>query len=173
MCEDSPPKQEEMIPAMPPVRHTPFRTAVRTGGAILAVVLLAACEPLWVIPGGALGGDESAPPGDWSFTDAVDTVQVETRPADPYSVNVWGVTVGRYFYVAASRGGESPWARAMDEDGLVRLRVGGAVYPLRASRVVDEAELGAVSEAYVRKYEVDDDNFVGAAWVFRLGAGDD
>lgn len=162
---------EETIRAMRPARSTPLRSAVRAGAGVLALVVLAACEPLWVIPGGALAGDESAPPGDWSFTDAVDTVQVETRPADPYSVNVWGVAVGGHFYVAASRGGESPWARAMDDDGLVRLRVGGAVYPLRASRVEDEAELGVVSEAYVRKYEVGDDNFVDSAWVFRLEAG--
>ena len=84
---------------MRPARSNPFLTAVRVGGGVLAMVLLAACEPLWVIPGGTLAGDESGPPGDWSFSDAIDTVQVETRPTNPYSVNVWGVAVGRHFYV--------------------------------------------------------------------------
>ena len=140
--------------------------------ALAAAILLAGCEPLWVLPGGALGGTESRVPDDWAFSDAVDTVQLETG-ADAYSVNVWGVAVGPHFYVAASRGEGSRWARYMVQTPAVRLRIDDAVFPLRASRVEEEAELAAVIAAYVRKYEVEqDENFVTTAWVFRLDARD-
>lgn len=138
--------------------------------ALAAAVLLAGCEPLWVLPGGALGGTESRVPDDWAFSDAVDTVQLETG-ADAYSVNVWGVAVGPHFYVASSRGGGSRWAQHIVQTSAVRLRIDDAVYPLRASRVEDEAELETVIAAYVRKYEVEqDESFVTTAWVFRLDA---
>ena len=140
--------------------------------ALAAVVLLAGCEPLWVLPGGALGGTESRVPDDWGFSDAVDTVQIETG-TDAYSVNVWGVAVGPHFYVASARGEGSRWARYMVQTPAVRLRIDDAVYPLRASRVEDEGELATVTAAYVRKYEVEqDENFVTTAWVFRLDARD-
>ncbi|MDE0007872.1 MAG: DUF2255 family protein [Gammaproteobacteria bacterium] len=140
--------------------------------ALAAVVLLAGCEPLWVLPGGALGGTESRVPDDWAFSDAVATVQLETG-TDAYSVNVWGVAVGPHFYVASSRGGGSRWAQHIVQTPAVRLRIDDAVYPLRASRVDEEAELATVIAAYVRKYEVEqEENFVTTAWVFRLDARD-
>ncbi len=141
--------------------------------ALAALILLAACEPLWVLPGGALGGTESRAPGDWSFSDAVDTVQIETGLADAYSVNVWGVGIGPHFYVASAQAGDSRWARNMVEMPAVRLRIEDAVFPLRATRVEEADELATVTAAYVRKYEVEEsENFVATAWVFRLDAGD-
>ena len=138
--------------------------------ALAAAVVIAGCEPLWVLPGGALGGTESRVPDDWGFSDAVDTVQIETG-IDAYSVNVWGVAVGPHFYVASSRGGGSRWAQHIGETPAVRLRIDDAVYRLRAFRVEDEAELATVNAAYVRKYEVEqEENFVTTAWVFRLDA---
>lgn len=140
--------------------------------AVAACVLLVACEPLWVLPGGALGGTESRMPDDWAFSDAVDTVQLETG-TDAYSVNVWGVAVGPHFYVAAARGEGSRWAQYMVQTPAVRLRIDDAIYPLHASRVEDEGELATVTAAYVRKYGVEqNENFVTTAWVFRLDATD-
>ena len=145
---------------------------LRAGLAVVACGLLAACEPLWVLPGGVLGGTESRVPDDWGFSDAVETVQLETG-ADAYSVNVWGVAVGPHFYVASARGEGSRWAQHMVETPAVRLRIDDAVYRLTASRVEDEGELATVTAAYVRKYEVEQgENFVTTAWVFRLDARD-
>ena len=141
--------------------------------ALATLVFVTGCEPLWVLPGGALGGTETRVPEDWAFSDAVDTVQIETGGADAYSVNVWGVGIGPHFYIAAAQGGDSRWARNMVEIAAVRLRIDDAVFPLRATRVEGADELATVMAAYVRKYEVEEgDNFVSVAWVFRLDARD-
>lgn len=106
---------------------------MRTLSLVLAVSFLLACDPLVMIPGGSLSGEVKPAPASWSFTDAVETVQLETRPEDPYSVNIWGVAVGDDFYVASGKA-DNTWARAIAEDDRVRLRVEGAVYELRAVR---------------------------------------
>ena len=112
---------------------------------------------------------DEAPPVDWDFAESVQTVQVETRPADPYSVNVWGVGVGGHFYVAASDGGDARWAQAIEADPQVRLRVGERVFPLAAERVGDAAELEDVAAAYAAKYGTDQEqSFIDTAWVYRL-----
>lgn len=119
----------------------------------LACALALACGPLVMIPGGRLSGEEQPPPADWSFTDGVEVVQLETRPGDPYSVNVWGVAANGAFYVASGRGAEAGWAGHIAEDPRVRLQVGEAVYPLVAVRTDDEAELEAFLAAAKAKYD--------------------
>ena len=142
------------------------------GAAMLGVfcaVLLGACEPVFIFAGGELSGTDEAHPESWDFAAEVDTVQIETRPGDPYSVNVWGVGVGADFYVAASDGPEARWAQAIEADGNVRLKVAGRVFPLAAERVEGAEELARVVDAYAAKYDVDrDQSFVDAAWVYRL-----
>jgi hypothetical protein len=123
-------------------------------------VLLAAlgCEPTWMLPGGALVGVVApAAPADWSFTDPVEVVQLETRPADPYSVNVWGVAANGAFYVASGRGEENAWAGHILEDPRVRLRVGEDIYELRAVRTDDPAERDAFLQAAHQKYDFEVD----------------
>ena len=69
--------------------------AASAARSILALALLAGAvagcdEPFFLLPGGALDGAPAPVPDDWSATDDVKTVQLETRPADPYSVNKIG-----------------------------------------------------------------------------------
>ena len=138
-------------------------------GTVLAALALAACEPVFVFPGQQLSGEQRPVPDAWDFTDAVDVVQVETRPGDAYSVNVWGVGLGPYFYVAASDGEDARWARAIEENPQVRLKVRDDIYALHATRIADAEELARVMAAFEAKYEVEaDDNFVAEAWVYRF-----
>ena len=139
--------------------------------SILALALTTmACGPMGPIPGGRLSG-EVAPsaPAEWSSSDSIKNVQLETRPSDPYSVNIWGVGIGDRFYVASGRGEENTWARYILEDPNVRLRVGEIIYELRALRVTDEESRTAFLEALQRKYEWEpDDDEAANAWLFRL-----
>ena len=137
--------------------------------AACALVLTAGCEePFIVFAGGELSGEVVAPPEDWSSLDQVDTVQLETQPEDPYSINIWIASVGDDLYVATGEDGTN-WTEHLAEDPLVRLRAEGQIYELRARPIFDRAERARVSRAYVGKYDLDeDDNWVMRGQIFRL-----
>jgi hypothetical protein len=106
---------------------------MRLAIVILLLLGLPACGPLVMIPGGELSGKVQRAPSDWSFSDDFKIVQLETRPAAPYSVNIYGVAVGSDIYIAASKP-DNQWARNIADDDNVRLRIGEEIYELRAVR---------------------------------------
>jgi len=136
---------------------------------ILSLLMLAACDPMGPLPGGALSGEPQAPPIDWDKVRSIETFQFETRPGDPYSINIWGVEVDQHFYLAAGDGEGAKWVAHLRANPAVRLRVGTLIYELHAQRITDEFELRAVRERYTEKYELDADaNMASEAWVYRL-----
>lgn len=128
-----------------------------TLSALLAIALLGCGGPLVMIPGGALSGPVEPAPSDWSFSDAIEDVQLETRPEDPYSVNVWGIGDGPRFLIASGRGLESAWAQHIEADPRVRLRVGEIVYELRAQRSELATDRDAFLTAAQTKYDFEPD----------------
>ena len=142
----------------------------RTLALVLPLALLSlACGPLVMIPGGALSGEVSPPPDDWSFSDAIDTVQLETNPADPYSVNVWGVAAAGAFYIGAGDK-DSQWARNIRANPNVRLRIEGALYELAAQEVLDDAEREVFLAAAKKKYDFEPEpDQRETSTLFRLG----
>ena len=137
--------------------------------AAAAAILLSACsEPFIVFSGGELEGQTADPPSDWSVLDSVDTVQLETQPDDPYSVNIWVAGIGADVYVATGDDGTN-WTEHIEVNRDVRMRVIDQVFALEAVRVRDSDEMQRVSAAYVNKYGLDnDDNWVVTGQVFRL-----
>jgi F420H(2)-dependent quinone reductase len=124
--------------------------------ALLVAVALtaAACGPTFFMHGGRLDGElVGAPVEDWSFTDDIRRIQVETNPADPYSVNAWCVAQGPRLWVTVGSGEGTPWGRNMLADPRVRVRVGGRLYARRAVRVDDEREIELVRALYQAKYD--------------------
>jgi len=116
--------------------------------------MLASCGPLGPVPGGALNGElASEAPSDWSFSNAHKTIQLEVRPSDPYSVNLWCVASNGKLYVGAGQGASSAWARALLEDGRARVRIDTALYAVVAQRVTEPDEIQAYVAALSRKYE--------------------
>lgn len=149
-------------------RRAPLR---RLSLAFIAALAATGCEPTFIFAGGELAGDEQPTPSSWEFTDDYDTVQIETRPSDPYSVNVWGVGVDGSFYVAASDAGDAAWARAIEAEPRVRLRIGDEIYRLIATRTNEPNELTEVIDAYVDKYGGERErSFTQHAWVYRLAS---
>lgn len=122
--------------------------------AVIALSLVTfGCGPLGPIPGGRLSGEVfSAPVSDWSFASAVETIQLETRPDDPYSVNIWFVSQGSRLWVASGGGDESKWAQNLAADPRARLRIDGKVYERTAVRADDQAEQDEVLVLYQTKY---------------------
>jgi hypothetical protein len=146
-----------------------------TRPALVLALMLAApstgCgRPIVLLPGGALEGPTLATPESWSFTDAVKTVQLETLPDDPYSVNIWVIALGESLYVHAGAN-RSTWVENLERDPAVRLRVNGSIYELAAARVEEQAEFDRFSDAYERKYGRRPRNGnVAEVYLFRLGA---
>ncbi len=136
-------------------------------GAIL--VLLTACsDPITMIPGGSLRGDVAPAPAQWTALDAIETIQVEFRPSDPYSINIWAVGLDNDLYIATGADG-TRWTPMLEADANVRVRIDGTVYELTASRVTKPTEVHRVANAYSGKYELDlQDNWVMNGMIFRL-----
>ena len=137
--------------------------------AFLALMCLAGCsEPFIVFAGGELSGAVETPPEDWSALRSEETFQLEARPDDPYSVNIWAVGIGRDVYIGTGPDGTN-WSAYIQEDPRVRLRVGDTLYPLVAHQVTEREERRNVAHAYAEKYGLDsDENWVKDALVFRL-----
>ncbi len=138
--------------------------------AVCSLFLIAGCGPFLLLPGGKLDGTLAPAPNNWSFCHRVKTVQLETRPEDPYSVNIWAVGMGPLLYVHAGAN-RSNWVEHIEADSDVRVRVADQLYALRASRVEGQDEFTRFSDAYEEKYGSRPRNENAAeAYLFRLEA---
>ncbi len=124
---------------------------LRVGLVSVALVTLG-CGPMMMFPGGRLSGDVKKVPSDWAFSESIDVVQIETRPSDPYSVNIWGAAKEGTFYVMAGSH-DRRWVQNMRADPNVRLKVCEDVYEMRAAEVADEATIESVIEVLAAKYD--------------------
>jgi hypothetical protein len=139
---------------------------VRSAHSALALALVlgsASCVPpsdrrpgLWLT-----GPEVTEPVSDWSFTDSVPEILVETRTwyRVPHSVTTVVVTHDGTLYVPSlyRDGGSFPdakyWNRNVARDPRVRLKIAGKLYPRQAVLVTDPAEFQRVFEAFARKFE--------------------
>jgi hypothetical protein len=138
--------------------------------ALSSLFLVAGCGPFLILPGGELDGSTAPAPNDWSFSAEASTVQLETRPEDPYSVNIWAVGMGPVLYVHAGANRTS-WVEHMEANSDVRVRIEDKLYELRASRVENQDEFTRFSDAYEEKYGSRPRNEnVAEAYLFRLDA---
>jgi len=145
---------------------------------VSALLLLAlACGPIGPFAGGRLSGEiVRQPVSDWSFSAEQETIQIETRPDDPHSVNTWCVGLGANLYVPSSMilgptdPSERGWVRHVLDDPRVRIRIGDRVYERSAHRVVDADEYETARNALERKYELDpeDRDPEREIWIFRM-----
>ena len=142
--------------------------AIRATFLVATLSLAMACEPMSMLPGGTLTGEVQPPPDEWSVAADAEVIQLETRPADPYSINIWGAGLGPDLYVATGVDGTT-WTEFIDRDPRVRIRIGEAIYELTAVHVDDAREKSQVAAAYVAKYALDpQDNWVNEGMVIRL-----
>ena len=97
-------------------------------------------------------------------------MQLETRPDDPYSVNIaYTVMEGRLYVNAGDT--ETRWVQHMSADPRVRLRLDGVIYELRAERVSDPDELAAFARAWTSQSVFRrDPTQLDEVWLYRLVA---
>ena len=139
--------------------------------ALLLVLAVTGCNgPFGLLPGGTLDGEVKPAPSDWAFAGDFGTIQLETRPEDPYSVNLAYTVLDGHLYINAGDT-ETQWVKNMAENSLVRMRMDGAIYPLRSERVTDSAEIAAFGKAWTsRSSFYRDPAELEQVWVYRLVA---
>jgi hypothetical protein len=133
-------------------------------------VLLACSGPFGLLPGDGLDGEVAPVPGDWTFAGDYGTAQLETRPEDPYSVNLAYTIVDGALYINAGDT-ETQWVQNMTANPEVRLRVDGVLYELHADRVTDGAEIARFAEAWTSQSMFRrDPTELDEVWIYRLRA---
>jgi hypothetical protein len=133
----------------------------------LAAGLFGCGGPFFIIPGGALDGPVAPVPDDVGFARDAGTIQLETRPTDPYSVNIVTMIVGDSLYISAGDT-RTEWVAAMEEDPRVRVRIKGTIYEFRVHRVTDDAEMRAFAAEWTKNAWARDPLELEEVWVYRL-----
>ena len=153
-----------------------MRNAVKIVGS-LAIVLAAALlllsvtgfEPKGRVPGLWLKGEPvTSPVTDWSFTDKIPQIEIQTQTPYllPHSVTIWCAVYNGNLYVTSARGRE--WVEDIIRDPHVRLKIGDQVFDRTITVVDDPAEKAAALQAKGRKYPQWKVPGVSASAVFRV-----
>ena len=121
--------------------------SIRFLGLALALAGLGCNGPLGLLPGGKLDGVAAPTPSDWTFAGDYGTAQLETRPEEPYSVNIAFTILDGHLLVNAGDT-ETRWVKNLTANPLVRLRLEGTLYDVRAERVTGTDEIAAFAKAW-------------------------
>ncbi len=141
---------------------------------LLMAAFCMACGPIGPFSGGRLSGEEGSWPTHWNSLADVEEIQLETRPADPYSINVWFVVVDSEAYIVSSllMGPELPeereWVRNIATDPQVRVRIEGVLYSANVETVTDSGRKARIFEAFRVKYPQLEESRGDAARYFRI-----
>jgi hypothetical protein len=143
---------------------------LRVVAALLMIGLFGCNGPTLLMPGGKLDGTATPTPSDWAFVEDYGTVQLETRPEDPYSVNVAYTRIDGRLYINAGDT-ETQWVKNIADDPRVRLRLDGAIYDLVAERVGDAGEIAAFGAAWTSQSVFRrDPRELDRVWLYRLAS---
>lgn len=110
----------------------------------------------------------TTPVNDWSFTDKIQTIKIQTQTPFllPHSVSIWCAAYNNNLYVTSYRG--RLWVEDAIRDPHVRLKIGGQIYERTLSVVSDPDEKAAVLQAKGKKYPNWKVPPVSKATVFRV-----
>lgn len=137
--------------------------------ALFSLLMLSACSgPLGPIAGGELEGEPIEWPDDWSYTNEIENVLLQTNPLDPYSVTIWIIVSNGVPYIAAGDQ-NSRWATNIRNNPEVIISIEGRLISAQATPVVSEEEILNASKLYMQKYEMEQEDFDDAdGMLFRL-----
>ena len=112
--------------------------------AVAAILLFAAAypfraDPIAMLSGKQLSGEEKAYPADWAFAREHMLVKVESNPDDPHSVTTTHVIVDGKLHIPAQKGHTKEWPGIVAADPRVRIKIGEDIYPAKATLVSKDA----------------------------------
>ena len=121
------------------------------------------------VPGLWLKGEPvTTPVSDWSFTDQIPQIKIQTQTPFllPHSVIIWCAVYNGNLYVTSYRGRQ--WVENIVRDPHVRLKIADKVFDRTLLMIDDPVEKAAVLQAKGRKYPQWKVPAVSAATVFRV-----
>ena len=121
------------------------------------------------VPGLWLKGEPvTTPVSDWSFTDQIPQIKIQTQTPFllPHSVIIWCAVYNGNLYVTSYRGRQ--WVEDIIREPRVRLKIADRVFDRTLSVVDDPAEKAAVLQAKGRKYPQWKVPSVSESTVFRV-----
>ena len=149
-------------------------------GIVLGAVVVVAgalyifrTDPIFMVSGKRLSGEELPYPADWSMCNDHQTVAVETRVDDPHSVTTLCFVHDGALIVPAMSGSEKEWPSLVVRDPRVRVKIGEHVYPAQAERMTDvslEDLVASVAAKYPQIAEQDPADAPQDVWLFRISA---
>ena len=124
---------------------------------VLVVLRITGLNPHDGIPGLWLTGDlVTTPVTDWSFTDQVPTIKLQTQSRFllPHSVTINCVAYNGQLYVTSTYSAGLPrsWNTNVMRDPHVRIKIGDKLYDRTLVVVTDPAERQGLLEAKAKKY---------------------
>ena len=135
---------------------------------LLCLALVACDGPIILMSGGELQGRSAVTPELWTFSEATGLAQLETRPEDPYSVNIAYVQLDGQLYVYAGDT-KTRWVEHIDQNPLVRILIEESIYPVQAIRVTDADELAAFATQWSNRSMMQRDPMqFDEVWLYRL-----
>lgn len=136
----------------------------------LSQVLIACEGPLGFFAGGELTGTVVDPPVPWQLDEDYAFAELETRPADPYSINLAYVQMDGHLYIYAGNT-RTNWVEHIEVNPLVRIRIDETIYPVRAVRVTEDDVLHDFAAEWTSRsvFQRDPLQF-DEVWLYRLQA---
>jgi hypothetical protein len=107
----------------------------------------------------------------WESAGIGRTIELEVRPASPWSVTTWAVVHQGDLYVAADfLNPLKRWPYLVLADSAVLVRAAGRRYRCVAVRIQDPERVAALRQAFARKYALTPDGLAAhtTVWFFRL-----
>ena len=116
------------------------------------VVLFGGAGPIGPLPGGVLWGGLQEPAQDWSFTDSIKEIQLQTRVGPiPWAVTTWVMSSEGELFIGAGNCNRV-WTQRVMQNPDIRIRVSGAVYEMRALHETDRGVGARLAPVLLAKY---------------------
>lgn len=145
--------------------------AIGAVAVVAATLYLFRTDPIFMVSGKRLSGDELPYPSDWSICNDHQTVAVETRLDDPHSITTGCFVHQGELFIPAQTGSDKQWTAIVARDPRIRLKIGEYVYPARAERITDFAMqemLPSIAAKYPRIAELGPEQMPQDVWMFRI-----
>ena len=138
---------------------------------ILTVAYQFRTDPIAILAGKRVSGEEQPYPDDWLFSNEYMTVAVESRPDDPHSVTTICIVHNGTLYIPAQSGSTKTWPQYVLDDSRVRIKIGDKVYPAKATRELElsiEEIVASGAAKYPRFAEIEPEDRPEDVWLFRI-----